>query len=375
MPEARGATPAPSRPRPGAFAAPVILLDCRWLPLTGAGRTVELLLKGLAAEPPDGRWRLWGPPEVQRLAWPGAEALVHRQDPRSRFAQRDALRVPDRDLAVFMHQNRPLGPGRAVTMVYDTIQLHFARNAVERVARRAFLRRVAATSGRVMTISEYTRHCVHRDLRVPLDRISITSLPADAELAQRVGALRRRLRTEPVIFYVGRFAAHKNLARLVDAFGRTEFARDGGRLVLAGGTERDLIQLGVPAAALAGGNVSVRARCPQEELDRLFATSLALVLPSLEEGFGLPAWEARACGLPVCTSDGGALPEVMAGAAGMFPATSVTAMAAAIDEVAAAARSRPASAAEESSAAFLAAAPTVVDFARQVRVAVSAALG
>src|SRR5207248_913793 len=68
---------------------PAILLDCRWLPLSGAGRTVELLLRGLAANPPSGHWRLWGPPAVARLAWPGAEVLVHPQDPRAAFGQRD----------------------------------------------------------------------------------------------------------------------------------------------------------------------------------------------------------------------------------------------------------------------------------------------
>jgi glycosyltransferase involved in cell wall biosynthesis len=52
---------------------------------------------------------------------------------------------------------------------------------------------------------------------------------------------------------------------------------------------------------------------PLEDRERLYAGARALVLPSLDEGFGLPALEAMSAGVPVIASNRGALPEIVAG--------------------------------------------------------------
>ena len=59
----------------------------------------------------------------------------------------------------------------------------------------------------------------------------------------------------------------------------------------------------------------------------------AVLMPSVYEGFGLPAGEAMACGVPVISSDGGALPEVVGDAGVIVPARSVDALAEAIDSL------------------------------------------
>jgi hypothetical protein len=73
------------------------------------------------------------------------------------------------------------------------------------------------------------------------------------------------------------------------------------------------------------------------------------------------------CGLPVCVSDGGALPEIVAGVADPFPATSVDAMAASIDACARAGAERPSGPAPP-------AGPSVEEFAAQVEEIVCANL-
>lgn len=67
-----------------------------------------------------------------------------------------------------------------------------------------------------------------------------------------------------------------------------------------------------------------------DTLVALYAESTLAVVPSLYEGFGLPAVEAMACGMPLITSDGGALPEVVGDAATVVPAGNAPALAEAI---------------------------------------------
>jgi glycosyltransferase involved in cell wall biosynthesis len=55
------------------------------------------------------------------------------------------------------------------------------------------------------------------------------------------------------------------------------------------------------------------------------------IVPSVYEGFGFPAAEAMACGIPVVASDGGALPEVVGDAGVVVPARDERALARAID--------------------------------------------
>ena len=68
-----------------------------------------------------------------------------------------------------------------------------------------------------------------------------------------------------------------------------------------------------------------------EQMVRYYAEASIAVVPSVYEGFGLPAGEAMACGVPVVSTDGGALPEVVGDAGVIVPAKNVDALADAID--------------------------------------------
>ena len=343
-----------------------VVIDCRWLSIGGAGRLTELLLRGMCETMPDGRWVLWGPPEVERWRWAGAQVVTTSTDPRSLNGQRSWFEVPRSDLVVFLHQQRPLRPVPSVTAVLDTVPVRFHRGRLDGRLKRLFLRRVASLSKEVVTISAFSRACIVRDLGVPPERVSVVSLPYDERLVARVNDLRTTTAPTDIALYVGAFSPHKNLDRLARAFPRTAFAASGGRLLLVGGSPaaaRALLECLEPAERDV---VDVRPRCDDDELHRLFAGALFLVQPSLEEGFGLPVWEALTCGLPVCASDGGALPEITAGRADTFDPTSVDAITRALDACASRARSmrdgggfRPPDRAELG-------APSVTGFARQL---------
>ena len=365
----------------GTDAAGTTVLDCRWLGIGGPGKTTELALRGLAVAPPPGRWILWGPAEkTAALAWPGAEVRPIEADPRLLLGQRHALQLPHGNFHVFMHQQRPLRAVPAATVIYDTIALRHGGTRPQRALKRAFLRRVARTSTRILTISEHSKATILRDLGADERKVHIIRFPFDDALVERVLAARRQAPvpttdTAGTALFVGGFLPHKNLPRLLEAFGRTDFCAAGGRLVLVAGTPGQAADFD---ARLDGGQrqfVTVLHSCSQADLDRLYATSRFLVQPSIEEGFGLPAWEALCCGLPVCASDGGALPEATQGLATTFPATSVPAMVAALDACADGARAWDAERAAAQSAQLRAQAPTVARFGAQFLQAVSGSDG
>jgi glycosyltransferase involved in cell wall biosynthesis len=315
-----------------------IVLDCRLLGMGGAGRVTELLLDHLREEPPAGQWILWGAPDrVEPRRFPGAEAVPWSGDPRTLFGQRDLFRVPRGDVVLYSHQIRPLRPGCSVTIIHDTIPLRHGGTPMRRRLKRLYFRAVARASDRVLTDSEFSRDCIERDLGVPRDRISVMTFPSDPERAAAVARLRGELGQEERLLYLGRFASHKNLERLCRAFVASEFAGRGGTLLLVGGwdDEAERMRAWVDAEGIAG--VEVRPTTSDEEIDRLLATSRALVLPSLEEGFGLPAFEAAASGLPVAASRTGAMP-LLGEQAALFDPLDEDAMREAID----AAVSRPA---------------------------------
>jgi glycosyltransferase involved in cell wall biosynthesis len=347
-----------------------VLLDCRWLANGGPGRVTELLLRGLAVDAPPGRWVLWGPPSVTPWAWPGAEVRIMRSDPRALMGQKSILGVPRCDVAAFSHHLRPLRAVPSLTWLHDTIPLRFASSGPDLRAKAWYLRRIATLSSVIATTTEYSRACIRRDLGVEDAKVVVIPVPFDDALSARVVELRGRVETTDTALFVGRFAPHKNLPRLVAAFARTEFAAGGGRLVLVGGTPDEIDGLTRQLTPRERSLVEMRSSVPQAELERFLASSRFAVHPSLEEGFGLPAWEALCCGLALCVSDGGALPEITHGLVEPFPARSVDAMTSAMDECAERARACPERPMERLGQ-LRGRAPSVGEFARMFREALS----
>ena len=311
---------------------------------------------------------LWGPAEAMAtLAWPGAEVRPVAADPRLWMGQRHALAVPGGDFHIFMHQQRPLRNLPAATFVYDTIPLRYGSRPAVRALKRAFMRRIGRTSRQILTISEHSKACIVGELGVPAGRVEILPFPFDDAFVDRVLARRRTATRAETALFVGALLPHKNVPRLLSAFVETEFARDGGHLVLVVATPEQARELSDGLDRRVQELVTVRHSCPQDEIEQLYATSLFVVQPSLEEGFGLPAWEALCCGLPVCVSDGGALPEVTAGFADPFPARSVPAMTKAIDACAERARAMDGGAAAAQSAQLRARGPSVAEYGERFR--------
>ncbi len=121
----------------------------------------------------------------------------------------------------------------------------------------------------------------------------------------------------PFVLYVGNIKPHKNLERLIDAFGQV---RAGGlddlRLLIIGD---ELSKYPPLRQAVHRHQLDKYVRFlgfqPHDTLACFYRLARAFAFPSLYEGFGLPPLEAMACGTPVVTSNVSSLPEIAGGAA------------------------------------------------------------
>lgn len=124
------------------------------------------------------------------------------------------------------------------------------------------------------------------------------------------------LPTSHYFLYVGRHDPYKNLQRLIDAFAGLANNYDYELWIAGPADERytPILQAQVENLNLTN-QVKFLSYVPYDQLPIIINQALALVFPSLWEGFGLPVLEAMACGTPVITANISSLPEVVGDAA------------------------------------------------------------
>lgn len=129
----------------------------------------------------------------------------------------------------------------------------------------------------------------------------------------------------PLLLYMGGISPHKNLEGLLEALSLVKTASHvGWHLVIAGDLTQDAFHgcyeelLNLSRELDWSSQVTFTGFVPDRDLAVLYNAATMLVMPSLAEGFGLPAVEAMASGLPVAASRRGALPEVLGNAAFLF---------------------------------------------------------
>jgi glycosyltransferase involved in cell wall biosynthesis len=228
-----------------------------------------------------------------RLEWPPIESLAG-----------------DLDIAHSMHPL--LMPARAAAQVVTIYDLYFLDNASNTAAEikrdyPALAGHHARRADAVITISKYTASQIERKLEVPPERITICppGAPPWAPL--------ERYAADGPILFMGTIEPRKNVETLLRAYALLAHRRPNApTLVLAGKVTpacRHLLKdLEVPSLA---GRVKAVGYVSGGERERLYREASMLVLPSLDEGFGMPALEAMTIGLPVIASNRGALPEVI----------------------------------------------------------------
>jgi glycosyltransferase involved in cell wall biosynthesis len=191
---------------------------------------------------------------------------------------------------------------------------------------------VAPRLDKIVTVSEASRHEIERYFGIPEKAVSVVYNGTDSELFRPVPGLRK----EADLLFVGRTEDRKKgVVTLLEAMAKLP---PGITLKIVDGRipEDGLVMRLIRRHRLEGRVLLHRRMLEIPELVAQYSTARAAVVPSFFEGFGFPASEAMACGLPVIANAAGALPEVIGtdGQAGrLVPPRDPAALAAAIQDV------------------------------------------
>lgn len=179
---------------------------------------------------------------------------------------------------------------------------------------------------RVITSSEHVRRKILKRFRLPADRVAAIPAGVNSERFTRQNPPDHFGR---YILFVGSIEPRKNLGTLLAAWKRIENRHPDLSLVIAGVSGPVFRQVRI---ATDVKRLHLTGYVPDPDLPALYSGADIFVLPSLDEGFGLPVLEAMACGTPVVASNGGALPEVVGEAGALFYPDDPTRLSEILDE-------------------------------------------
>jgi glycosyltransferase involved in cell wall biosynthesis len=166
--------------------------------------------------------------------------------------------------------------------------------------------KVASKMPRVVVVSENSIADIHTDMKVPLDRMKLVPVGVDPDLFTPLPHISRK--PGHLITTASADVALKGLSYLLEALAKVRTERDVHLTIIGRpreGANADLIRkLGLTDCITHVSGVS------DERIVELYAESELAVVPSLYEGFSLPAIEAMSTGICLVATTGGALPEV-----------------------------------------------------------------
>ena len=191
-------------------------------------------------------------------------------------------------------------------------------------------KRVSRSLARIITVSKSAKEDISRDFNIPPEKFSIVPNGINTNLFYPISEIEREKNRVIVtnsadtplkgLFFL--FQAVAELAKVQDIHVTVvgEPKKDGDIVKL-------VTELGI------GHRINFTGRIDDQEFVRQYARATMAVIPSVYEGFGLPVGEAMACGVPVISTTGGALPEVVGDAGVLVPPADSAALAGAIREL------------------------------------------
>ncbi|MBI2664976.1 glycosyltransferase family 4 protein [Candidatus Woesearchaeota archaeon] len=248
-----------------------------------------------------------------------------------------------------VHHTSSIGPfafkklikGKAVETVHDIIPLAHPESFEWQVrfAFKHLLPRIVRNADKILAVSEHTKNDIIKRLGVKAEKIEVAydavgPMFKAMDKAKCKESLRKYGITGPFILFVSTLEAKKNVPAALEAFALLKKKGYPHKFVLVGkkGYGYEKIVSAISKLQLQKETI-MPGYVPLEDLPKFYNAADAFILPSLYEGFGIPALEAMRCGCPVVCSNAGALPEVTGGAARLVQVNDVQGYAAAMKEI------------------------------------------
>jgi len=249
-----------------------------------------------------------------------------------------ALSAPEYDLVLFpsVYSYVPvISRAHKMVFIHDVIAEKFPELTMPRLSRRllwqAKVGLALRQAGTIVTVSNYSKQGIVEVFKVDPNQVHVVGeapnpLFKRLEYSELPPVLAGQIpETNRKVVYIGGFGPHKNLGRLVESFARLAVCPDLSDifLILVGEYQKEVFYssyaelrrqieaLGIQHRVLFTGYLS------DHDLVNLLNKACVLALPSLMEGYGLPAVEAAACGCPVVATSASPIPELL-GAGGLY---------------------------------------------------------
>ncbi len=230
------------------------------------------------------------------------------------------------DLMHFPHFNVPILYNRKfIVTIHDLIHQHFDLQKssthsiifqqIKKFGYDKAFKHAVKKSQTILTPSDFVKHQIQTECYIPQEKIVVTPEGVEDNLLTIADKLRevdiRQVLNKfninnMYLFYIGNAHPHKNLERLINVFSEIQKKYPSLQMVLSG--KNSYFWARVLKQSLDG--VIYTGFITDIEMVALYKNALCFVMPSLEEGFGIPVLEAMALGTPVVSSNGGSLKEV-----------------------------------------------------------------
>jgi glycosyltransferase involved in cell wall biosynthesis len=316
---------------------PIVALDVRSL-ITGIGRYSEEFLSGLKPSLPG--VELWGITSTKNLARVSPHVDKTIRCDAGMYSLKAhwqvAMAAKGASLLHCQHYTVPaLFKGPLSVTIHDITHLidpAFSGSLKSRLGARPMIRYATRRARKIVTVSEYSKRMLVKHLECDPDKVVVIHCGV-SPIFRQIDKETARNRVQESLsipreyfLYVGALKQHKNISTLLRAYallqerrGRTEIPK----LVIVGNGEHATYLKGISDSLGLDKDVIWRHSVKDADLPYVYAAAMGLVLPSRQEGFGLPIIEAMSCGTPVVCAKAGAMPEVAGDSALLFDANSV----------------------------------------------------
>lgn len=262
--------------------------------------------------------------EGLRINWKIVKADVRWHSIDEQLRLPSILEKEKLDLVHFPYFSVPIFySGKFVVTIHDLILHHFPTGEASTLPLSLYqlkllgykfvINQVAKKAKKIITVSQTTKSEIVDHLGINPEKVVVTYEGVDDKIANRKSQISKvQLKTKNYFLYVGNAYPHKNLERLLEAFKKFYNLKPKTyNLVFVGKEDYFYKRLKEKVKKMGlSKNVIFYGEVTDEELSKLYKNAKALILPSLMEGFGLPAVEAMANRCLVLASDIPALREV-----------------------------------------------------------------